>query len=116
MLKASELRSEFRAALADALAPMTPGQAVAAEEVLRALDVVINAAVEEARTEAFALSPATKWLSKPGRRLTGTVMGGRATVRLLDVADKRGVMSVEATGETIEQAMANCLNKVFAES
>lgn len=61
-------------------------------------------------------SPMTRWLSHPGRRLTGTVSHGRAHVRLLDVADKRGVVSVEAEGKTIEEAMANALNKVFAES
>ena len=62
------------------------------------------------------LSPMTRWLDAPGRRITGTVSNGRARVRLLDVADKRGVVSVEADGATIEEAMANVLNKVFAQS
>lgn len=111
MSKATDLRAELKAALIDAVKHYDEGDV--ADELCRALDVVINAVLDEAR----APSPITEWLRrKPELHFVTSEadMDGTIIARLHDDdTDEEFTVGV-GRGETHEEAIAAACNDAFA--
>jgi hypothetical protein len=114
-VKAAELRAELKRALMDGAPHRATGM-----EWCRAVDVLINAVIDEERKSCFANSPVTAWLmGSPSHRFLLAEYDEetkRIRVNLDDIDDEEDEPVATGTGESVEQAIADALNKLEAEA
>lgn len=116
MSHAMDLRSKFRCALIEATRHM---QMEPVDELLRALDVVIDAHVKEARAECFINSPATEWLqSHAGHRIELSREKCRGPMKnserlIVATASRHSSFLGTVSGPTVEAALAQTMNTLM---